>query len=304
MSQFDNIPLGMNLRDSINWLDGCTVRSSLMDAPKIVFVVAFALLNASVLRGATREVGTGQTYATIQACEDAASPGDICNIHAATYTGTVTVSVASVTFRNNSGESPVLLGRFVVNSTPGVNIVCNNGGGAMAITAFGTSSISTSGVDQYGGTGLTVTGCVIHDGFGAGIYSRNSTKLTIMANNIYNNNSGSAGGNDGAGVVIISGHSTDGTYANGVTISSNTVHDNHVDGLQIHGQYFTVTGNTVRDNLYGNWAAVHPDGIQLNAGSADGYTSVQHAKFSNNVIKNHTQNLFLEGSAGAIERPL
>jgi len=120
----------------------------------------------------------------------------------------------------------------------------------------------------------------------------------IVSNAIFNNVSGSSGGNDGAGLIIISGHSTDATYANGVTIAGNNVHDNHVDGMQIHGQYFTVNGNTVRDNLYTDWAAVHPDGIQLNAGSADGFTSVQHAKISNNVFKNQTQNVFLEGSAG------
>jgi len=203
---------------------------------KIGFLVISVALTANFAAAVTIEVGPGQTYATIQACENAAAAGDVCNIHAATYTETVTVSVANLTFRNNAGESPVLRGRFVVNSTPNVAIVCNNGGGAMGITGFGTSSISTSGVDQSGGTGLSVTGCAIHDGFGAGVYSRNSTRLMIVSNAIFNNVSGSSGGNDGAGLIIISGHSIDATYANGVTIAGNNVHDNHVDGMQIHGQ--------------------------------------------------------------------
>jgi len=247
------------------------------------------VLSAGAAQATTRQVGPGQTYATIQACEDASAAGDVCNIHAGTYSQTINVNVSSLTFQNQAGESPIVVGRFIVNSTPNVTIKCNNGGGVMQITGF-----SPSGIEQQSGTGLTVDGCMIHDGIGGGVYSRNSTRLTITNSEMFNLTYGN--GQDGTGVIVISGHSSDGTYANGVTISNNLVHDNHVDGLQIHGQFFTISGNIVRDNLYTDWIDTHPDGIQLNAGSADGYSSVQHAVITNNVFKNQTQNIFLEGS--------
>ena len=267
-----------------------------MNRVRIAGAAIAALMVATVSHGATHQVGAGQTFSTIQACEDAAVAGDICNIHAGTYTETVTVSVSNLTFQNHSGESPVVRGRFSVGSSSNVTITCNVGGGQMQITAFGSATEAWPGIHQIRGTGLTVTGCRIHTGYGPGVYSRGSTRLRIDGNAVHGNSNASSGP-DADGITIISGQSTNGTYENGVTISNNVIYDNHVDGMKIHGQFFVISGNTVRDNIYSDWASTHPDGIQFNAGSADGYVSVQHAKVFNNVVKNHTQNIFLEGSA-------
>ncbi len=255
---------------------------------------ALCLVLPVSVQAAQREVGSGQTYTTIQACHTAAVAGDICNIHAGAYSGTVTVS-KSMTFQNNAGDSPVLTGLFSVGSTANVTITCSNGGGVMAITGFGTSSLVAAGVTQTNGTGLTVTGCNIHDGFGPSVMSRNSTKLLVQGvtgNLLHDDTSG----NDGSGIIILSGHSTDGTYPNGIRLLYNTFTNNDTDGMQINGQYFTIDGNNVLDNIHTDYLSQHPDGIQLNAGTADGFTSVQHARIINNVFRNHTQNIFTEGS--------
>lgn len=102
------------------------------------------------------------------------------------------------------------------------------------------------------------------------------------------------------GVETISAHSTDGTFGHGIRITNNYVHDNITDGMELHSQYLTVAGNIIYDNITTAWASTHPDGIQLLAGTADGFTAVQHVKIYNNQIRNHTQNIFSEGTlAGA-----
>src|SRR5689334_505536 len=181
-----------------------------MKSTRTTLAALAVVITAATAHAATiRQVGPGQTYATIQACEDASAAGDVCNIHAGTYTQTINVNVSSLTFQNQSGESPVIVGRFILNSTPNVTFKCNNGGGVMQITGFGSSSNGTSGIEQLSGSGLTVTGCMIHDAYGGGIYSRNSTRLTVNNNEFFNLSYGSSG-NDGTGVIVISGHSSDG----------------------------------------------------------------------------------------------
>jgi hypothetical protein len=69
------------------------------------------------------------------------------------------------------------------------------------------------------------------------------------------------------------------------------------DGIDIHGQFFIFDHNRVLDNITTNWAQTHPDGIQCIASLVDGYSSVQHAIIRNNVFRNQTQNVFLEGMA-------
>lgn len=251
------------------------------------------------LQAATREVGSGQTYTTIQACHDAATAGDICNIHAGAYTETVTVT-KSLTFRNNSGESPVLTGSFTLGSTANVTITCNTGGGAMEIKDWADALGVPSGIYQSVGTGLTVTGCKIHGGYGPSVYSRNSTKLLIQDNEVYGLLEPSLGNYDANGLMTHSCHSTDSTYANGCQVLRNTIHDNHVDGIQIQGQYFTIANNNVYNNIATDWATTHPDGIQINGSGnpTDGYDSAQHVKIFNNIFRNQNQNIFLAYGAG------
>lgn len=249
---------------------------------------------ANPLAHRVRHVGSGQTYATIQSCEDAANPGDVCEVHDGTYAEVVTVSVPRITFRNHDGASPVLQGRFALNSTANVSVQCNRGGGQMSITAWGTSASGVGAIQQFQGSGLLVQGCEIHNGYGPAIYSRDSTKITIVDNVIHDALVADAG-LTATGINIVSGRSTDGTYTNGVLIARNEIYKCGVDGISLHGQYHTVIDNYIHDNISTAWESIHPDGIQIIGTSVDGFASAQHVRIVNNVIKNHTQGIFTDG---------
>ncbi len=245
-------------------------------------------------RAAIREVGPGKTYVSIQACHDAAVPKDICRIAPGTYVERVLV-IKAITIAASGGGMPRIIGGFDVGATPDVQIR------GLEITGWGSADAGSHGVQQLNGSNLRVADCRIHDGYGAAVYSRNSTRLTIANNEIYGARMAKAnGGTTGDGMYILSGHSADNTFGSGVHIEKNVIHDNQEDGIKLQGQYFTVADNQIYNNIDANWASSHPDGIQVNSGTGDGYRSVQHAIFSGNTIRNHTQNLFVDGGRGAL----
>lgn len=259
-------------------------------------ILVVLLFIPSLCFGATREVGSGQTYATIQAAHDAADAGDTINIHAGTYTETVTVSKNNMTIQRNGSDSVVLTGRIVLGTTQGVTI------DGIEITGWGNSHGIILGSSGGGGTGLTVRNCTIHregaytsSGY-AGIYTRRSTNIALHNNTIYNCD---------IGIEVISGNSTNTTYATGVRIYSNTIHDNATDGMEVHGQYFSIYSNIIYSNMNADWATKHPDGIQLLAATSDGQTDCQNVKIYGNIIYNHTQNIFAEsktsGESSAVQ---
>jgi len=247
---------------------------------KKIITLVFFLCLASALAG-TLEVGPGQSYATVQAAINAASAGDVINIHNGTYTENLSKIPNSVTIQNNTGDSPILVGRILVGSSSNVTI------DGLEIKGW---TEPAHGIDQSNGTGLTVKNCTIHGGSAwsssAAVNSRNSTRLTITNNEIYDVSKG---------IRLHSSHSTDGTYANGVNISGNHIHDCPVDGIDIHGEYFTIDGNLIVDNMDTLWAQRHPDGIQFIKSLVDGYNTASRVIIKNNIIRNHTQNVFIEG---------
>lgn len=252
---------------------------------RLLLVLVLSALTANAV---TREVGSGQTYASIGAAITAASAGDVINIRTGTYTETVMVNKNNLTLQANSGDSPIISGRVELNGQTGVTIT------GMKITAWASSGAGNYGIHSDTGSGLTVSNCDIYDGWGTAVYVRNSTNCVISGNTLHANKNTSAA--DGTGIVIISGHASAASYATSVQLLNNTVYDNETDGIQIHGQYITVSGNNVYNNITTTWSATHPDGIQFIAASSDGFTDCQHVKLFNNVFRNHTQNIFVEGS--------
>lgn len=258
-------------------------------------LAALFAISLSASGGTQREVGSGRTYATIQSALTAAIAGDVINIHSGTYTEAITVA-KTLMVKANTGEFPILVGYIRINA----DNVTIDGLEVKGWAATDTSALD--GISQEGRTGLTVMNCKIHEGSGtggpidtgavknftsAGIRLRNSTRTRIINNDIY----GCV-----KGIRIQSAHSSDGTYANGMTISNNRIHDCPIDGVNLHGQYITVENNTIYDNMDLNFANSHPDGIQCIAATTDGYSSVQHVRIVRNTIYNHTQNVFTEGT--------
>ena len=266
---------------------------------KLLFSLFLGLYSLSAF-AAQRDVGAGRPYATITAALNAAAARDVINVHTGSYKESPGIT-KTVTLRAASGESPVLIGHIKVMAS---NVTISG----LEITGWGATASTVPGILQDGYspslTGLTVTNCKIHGGTGQGapidvggltsggaaIRVRNSTNTTISGNDIYGCKKG---------IHIQSSHSSDGTYENGTVIENNKIHDCPNDGIDLHGQYITVVGNLIYNNIDRNFSKTHPDGIQVVSVVTDGYDSVQHLKIMRNTIYNHTQNIFVQGSSNA-----
>jgi hypothetical protein len=248
----------------------------------IMIIIFISEVFCSVTYAATITAGPGGQYPTIQGAINASSPGDTISVEPGTYTETVNINKGNIRVVGSSTTPPVIVGR--INSSHQNNITVD---GFEIRNWTGVSHGITISYGQY----LTVRNCTIHDGSGvgsdSGIYCRNSTDVRIENNEIYNCIKG---------INVASGHSSNGDYSGGVTITGNEIHDCPVDGIDVHGEYITIKENLIYDNISTDISGTHPDGIQFIASTADGYTSVQHARVFNNIIRNHTQNIFTEGT--------
>jgi hypothetical protein len=232
--------------------------------------------------GAEIFVGPTATFTRIQDGINAAAAGDTVTIDGGVYPEIVVAAKNGLTLRaKSSAARPVIVGRINVASAANVTI------DGLEITGW---TGTYHGIDQVGGTGLTVRNTVIHDGSdwssSAGISSYTSTRLTIEGNTIFRVKKG---------LRLIAARSTDATYANGVIVKNNHIHDCPIDGIDIHGEYFTIDGNTIENNMDVNWATTHPDGIQFISATAGGYAMASKVVIKNNLIRNHTQNIFIQG---------
>lgn len=237
--------------------------------------------------GTVRQAGPGQTYATIQACMNAAVSGDTCNVHAATYAENVTFKASGVILQVNPGDAVTLNGTIDILSY--ANAVVDG----FNITAFTTS---TGGIHAYNTTGGIVRNNTVYNGTGSGIYLRLIKDFQVYGNIVHDIQG--TGGTNGMAVWIGSADSTDGTYAHGVRIYNNEIYQGHQDGLDIIGDYMSIYGNNIHDNAW--TVAVHPDGIECN-GSADGYLGCLHTLVYNNVVKNQTQNIYFQSLGTAAQ---
>src|SRR3990167_1564111 len=174
----------------------------------LLFLGIFLLAVPSIAFAVQREVGPGQTYETIQACEDAANSGDICNVHAGTYNEQVVIEKANLTLQNNSGDTPI------VNAGGGANMCFYNAANSTTIkgfacTNFGTAPVGTRGIHSINGlTGVSIRNNIVHDGYGYGIEVIGGTVTLIDGNTVYNLVN-SAGGTAANGIVVQSAASTD-----------------------------------------------------------------------------------------------
>ncbi len=259
-------------------MDSChTLRAALA-------TIGIALLMAPGAFAKQREVGAGQTYSSMQSCLNSADTGDVCNVHAGTYTEYVKFRDDGVTLQANPGDTVILVGVIEMGSF--LNAVVDG----FQITGFNTQ---TGGIHAVNSAGGIVRNNVVHDGAGAGIYVRQVKDFQVYGNKVHDM-VGPCCITLGDGIVAYSTDSTDGTYARGVRIYNNEVYQNHQDGINIVGKYMSIHDNYVHDNIYADYAGVHPDGVECN-GSADGIVGCTHVLVYNNVIKNQNQNIYFNG---------
>lgn len=248
------------------------------------------VLTPRYIFASTLQVGSGQTYSTIGAAITAAVNGDSINVHAGTYSEILNVN-KSVTIQANPGDSPI------INAGGASSNVITINSNSVTITGFEIRNwvgSTNHGIFIYNQDKITVSNNIIHNEGAATtytcVYVRNSTRITIQNNLLHHCG-------PGTGLVVQSSHSTDNTYANGTLIISNTIHDNPDDGIDIQGQYITIDGNNIFNNMDTNWVANHPDGIQLISSLVDGFQSVNYTIIRNNTIRNHNQNIYIAGTS-------
>lgn len=235
-------------------------------------IIAFAWFSSSA---ATLEVGSGKAYATITLALAAASANDTVSVFNGTYSESPTVSATGITVEAATGNSPFIIGRIIVAQS---NVTVRGLGIGGWITA------NAGGVHVSGYSGLTVENCSITNAgssSGSGVYIRNGSNHLIRSNLV---------AWCSTGINVNSGVGSD--YATGIRITANTITSNTFDGIDLHGRYITVAGNTIFRNYDTNWLSTHPDGIQLIDSTIDGQQGCQEVKIVRNRIYSHPQNVF------------
>ena len=260
-----------------------------------IAVIFFSMLSTLGF-AAERTVGSGQTYATIQAALNAAVTGDTVKI----FPGTYTEGGASLTFNNKhsitiygTARDSVILESCSI-SVGGTNTFIHSltmtnwlGDGVDAINIESLDSVTISNV---------VTGDALTNVWAntrSHMRARNSSRIKYL-NNIIRGTPNLPGSGYQTGLHLVSAKSGDGDYSGGSLISGNDVWGLEGDGVSIHGDWITYQLNSVRDCI-GTNADNHADGIAFIRSVVDGLTNCNHVRIDRNLFKNTTQNIWIEG---------
>ncbi|MEI6126720.1 MAG: choice-of-anchor Q domain-containing protein [Pseudomonadota bacterium] len=226
----------------------------------LLIALTAVMLKTPNAYAATREVGTGKPYTTIQSAINAANAGDTILVYTGTYNETLivgkTLSVKSVNgagstiidatghggltsavaFSSGLGRDTVLDGFTISHGMnfQGGNIKCYNSSPTISnCFVYGGGAVYGAGVACSNGSSPLLTNCVISGNlcaYGAGIYCSISASPTIINCTIYQNradNDGTIADANGAGIFCNSASATVintviwGNTANGL---SNTIH--------------------------------------------------------------------------------
>jgi len=233
------------------------------------------LLVAASCCGATREVGSGKTYATITDAITAASAGDTISVFNGTYAETISLSKSNLTISAAAGNAPEIAGRITASA---------QGFTLRGMIVRDWTGLNNVGVRVDGQTNATIENCEFRNGpeGSSAIYIRNTGGVLIRSNTTHH---------CATGINIVSGRGS--SYATGTRIENNLVVSNWFDGMDLHGRYLTVTGNTIYRNFDTNWVANHPDGIQLIDSTVDSQQGCQEVIIARNRIYSHPQNVFV-----------
>ncbi|MCP4546637.1 MAG: hypothetical protein GY835_09260, partial [bacterium] len=220
-----------------------------------LFILLTCLLLSSLpAAAATLNVGSGETYTTIQSAIDAASPGDIINVAAGTYVEQVSVSKTLTFSGNNQGISAgVTPGSRVAETIVEGGFYIHIGSNFTVIDGFTIEMGYDNGSHKTGVVVGTATDVIVQnniitdcgmvpavvvqsDGIEVGYGSDN---LTIADNEIFGN---------WRGVYL--------NPSDGISITGNAIHANSGVGVGIgsSGQSnLSITGNNIYDHTVEGW---------------------------------------------------
>jgi len=248
------------------------------------------LLLPAIISATTYTVKTSDgDYSSIQACANAVSAGDTCEVYSGTYAESVSIPISGsngnpITFRVHSGDSVsvrqfdvtgrayITISGFTVNGTSGRGIILTGSSFVVIENNAITTTQAGSGECIYGNSDdsvirnnvLSVCGKASPGSYSsAGIYSAGD-RMIIEDNEVYDL------GND---PLYLQGGGTN------MVIRNNHFHDftsnydaNHIDGFQVSGatlNYSLIEGNRFEncsDNIGANDCHA---GIVRTAGAAD-----------------------------------
>ena len=212
-------------------------------------LIALILLAGSAF-ATTYQVGSGQTYATIQTCATAMAAGDTCNVHAGTYAENVTVTAGTVgnykTITVNGSDIVTVNGTFTLGSH--VKLVGNcpalQGTLTMATCGFFVQSLTGGG-----GACLTigsVTDAYVVDnafyacgGSGQIEISQSATFIYIQGNTL------SYAATTQANANLNENHSIN-TNGNHILIEGNDM-SHYGLGVMFQGEYTIIRNNSFHD---------------------------------------------------------
>ena len=265
---------------------------------KLLFsVIALVLaMTVGTVYGATLQVGAGQTYTTIQAAIDAASPGDVINVAAGNYTENLVITKSVTLLGPNANIDPntgTRVAEAVINGGDGTTIIPQVPN--IVINGFTVSSTATGFPIYTGGTdvtGLTISNDIVNGGVRAITVATNGDSISILHSQI-----------SGAGYGI---HFGNGIYGN-LKINNNVVNGPVTYyAIYIHGGG-TIVGFELKNNMVywtGNIAANISNGtvsgntFDVNSGDLNLQINLHNSVMSGNTFEGHgtTAGLQLFGS--------
>lgn len=264
---------------------------------KWLMVVALCVL-PSVSDAAILEVGAGQTYTTIQACINAMSAGDTCNVHSGTYTEQLTLGsgtagnlkrivcdVANACTVQSTSSPVVLIGGADYWFFDDINVTYN-GSGAAARGFSGTSLIQTGTISN-----LTIT---IASGTGSGFGINISSSRSLTIDNVTVTITPTSGGYDGMQILLSSNLTITNCIIQGNASESTGLLQ---DGLVVSGTNIIIRGNQLLDGWQYDG---HPDGIVVQGDGDDAGNPSDTIEISRNIVKNWTQGIYID----AIHNPI
>lgn len=225
-------------------------------------------------------VARDSSVPTISGALALAKPGDVISIAPGIYQESLDIGISNLILMAQAPtERPSIHGNLSIYASG----ICLDG---LDISHWPSNK---HGIYVSTRNHITITNCIIHGaglvGSASGIYVRESHNITITHCEVYSCQKG---------VNINSARSFGNTFRNGVIVKHCSIHDNPVDGVDIHGEYITVEQNEIFNNIDTNWASTHPDGIQFIKSVVDGMTNTTHVIIARNRIRNHSQNIFVE----------